>query len=58
MIAYAESPSSTFNALMDCSLLFDTINYKWSIVYVEGSQVIIYKQNCISFSEDSFCLSK
>ena len=43
---------------MDCSLLFDRKNFKWPIVYIERSQGIISKQNCISFSEDRFCLSK
>ena len=39
---------------MDSSFLFDTINLGWSIVYIEGPQVIIFKM-CITFSEDCFC---
>ena len=42
---------------MDYSFWFATLNLGWSIVYIEGSQVIIYKQFCISCSEDHFCLS-
>ena len=35
------SDQLTLHALMDSSLWFDTINYGWSIVYIEGSQVIL-----------------
>ena len=28
-------------ALMDSSFWFNTINFEWSIVYIEGSQVIV-----------------
>ena len=38
----------TFNALMECSIWFDTINLGWSIVYIEGLHVIISK-NCFFF---------
>ena len=31
------------NVLIDSSIQFDTINFGWSIVYIEGSQVIIAK---------------
>ena len=30
----------------------DTFKSEWSIVYIEGSQLIISKTNYISFSED------
>ena len=43
---------------MDSSFWFETINLGKSIVYIKGSQVIISKQNYISFSEDILCLSK
>ena len=29
----------------------------WSIVYIEGSQIIIFKKYCISFFEDQFVLA-
>ena len=35
-----------------------TIKSRWSIVYIEGSQVMIKSEYNISFSEDRFCLSK
>ena len=31
----------TLYILMDSSVWFDTINFRWSIIYIEGSQVII-----------------
>ena len=39
---------------------FYTISLGWSLVYIEGShsQGIIFKFNCMSFSEDCFCISK
>ena len=43
---------------IDFSIKFNTIKTGWSTVYIEGSQVIMSKHNCISFSEDCFCLSK
>ena len=33
----------TLNALMNSSFWFDTINLRWSIVYVKGSWAIILK---------------
>ena len=36
---------------------FDTVKSGWSIIYIEGSQVIILRKYCISFSENQFCLS-
>ena len=39
---------------MEFSIKFDTVKPGWSIVNIEGSQVIISK----NFSEDWFCLSK
>ena len=38
--------------------MFDTVKSGWFIIYIEGSEVIITKRYCISFSEDQFCLSK
>ena len=35
----------TLYALMDSSFWFDTINFGWSIIYTEGSQVIISQKN-------------
>ena len=43
---------------MEFPIKFDTVESGWSILYFEGSQAIISKQDCISFSEDRFCLSK
>ena len=43
---------------MEFSIKLHTIKSGWSIVYIEGSHVIIKKKNCISFSEDQFCFSK
>ena len=34
----------TLYAQMDSSFWFDAINLGWSIVYIEGSQVILYEQ--------------
>ena len=42
---------------MNSSFWFDTITLGWSFVCIEGSQVIIFKYNCISFSEDVFVLA-
>ena len=42
---------------MDSSLWFDKLNLEWSIVYYEGSQVIISQLNCIPFSEIVFVLA-
>ena len=38
---------------MEFSIKFDTVKSGWSIVYIEGSQVIS-KTDYISFSEDDF----
>ena len=43
---------------MEFPIKFDTVKSGWSIVYIEGSQVIISEKYCISFSEDWFCLGK
>ena len=43
---------------MDVSIKFVTVKSGWSIIYIEGSQVIISKKYCIHLSEDRFCLSK
>ena len=40
---------------MEFSIKFDTVRSVRSIVYIDGSQVII-SQISISFSEDRFCL--
>ena len=37
---------------MEFSIELHTIKSGWSIVYIEGSLVMISKQYCISFSED------
>ena len=37
------------------SIKLDIVKSRWSIVSIEGSQVIISKNICISFSEDRFC---
>ena len=40
---------------MEFSIQLHTIKAGWSIVYIEGSQVInLKKKNIISFSEDRF----
>ena len=44
-------------ALSDFSFWLGAINLGWSIVYIEGSQVIISNLICISFSDDSFVLA-
>ena len=31
----------TLYVLMDSSVSFDTLNFEWSFVYIEGSQVLI-----------------
>ena len=38
---------------MDISIKFDTVKSVWSIVYIEGSQVILSKIYCISFLANS-----
>ena len=43
---------------MEFSITLYTDTSGWSIVYIEGSQVIILKKCSTSFSEDQFCLSK
>ena len=43
---------------MEFPIKFDKVKLGWSILYIEGSQDIISKKYCISFSEDRFCLSK
>ena len=47
-LAHPDNFACTFNPI--CTNEFETINLGWSIVYIEGSQVIISKQNCISFA--------
>ena len=39
---------------MEFPIKFDTVKLGWSIVYIEGSQVIISQKYCINFSEDCF----
>ena len=49
----------TLYAQMDSSFWIETINFSlYTLMGEHWSQVIISKQNCISFSEDCFCLSK
>ena len=43
---------------MEFPTKFDTVKSGWSIICIEGSQVIILNKYCISFSEDKFFLSK
>ena len=50
-------PALTLCVPMDSPFVFYTIHLGWSIVYIEGSQVIISQKNCISFSEDWFVLA-
>ena len=42
---------------MEFSIKLHTIKSGWSIENIEGSQVIISKKYCISFSEDYFVLA-
>ena len=42
---------------MECSIKFDTVRSGWSIVYIEGSQVIISKKY-LSFLKINFVLAK
>ena len=44
----------TLCALMDSSFWFSAINLEWSIEYIEGSQVIISKENCAYCFLDCF----
>ena len=37
---------------MGFSIKFDSVKSGWSVVYIEGIQVIIFFKKCISFSED------
>ena len=41
---------------MEYSIKLHIIKSRYSIVYIEGSEVIISKKYCKSFSEDSFVL--
>ena len=43
---------------MEFSIKAIYINSGWSIVYFEGSQVIISQTYCISFFEYRYCLNK
>ena len=43
---------------MEYQIKFDTVKSVWSLVYIEGSQVIISKTCYISFSGDQFHLIK
>ena len=43
--------SLTLFVPIEFSIKFDTVKSGWSILYIEGSQVIISKKTCISFSE-------
>ena len=45
----------TLYILMCSSFWFDTANLGWSIIYIEGSQVVISKSNCFcSFLKITF----
>ena len=43
---------------MEFPIEFDTVKSGWSIVYIEGSQVIISPKKYMYFSEDWFCQSR
>ena len=43
---------------MEFSIKLHTVKPGWSIVKIEGSQVMISKKYCISFSKDQFCNTK
>ena len=43
---------------MEFSIKFGIVKSGWSIVYIEGSQVIITKKYCICFRENQFYISK
>ena len=59
MLDYVEySEVTTLLRPMDFSIEFDTGMSGWSIVYIEGLQVIIQKNIYFVFSEDQFCLDK
>ena len=42
---------------MEFSIKLHTIESGWSIVYIKRSQIIIFKNKCISFSDDRFSFS-
>ena len=42
---------------MDFLVKFDTVKSGWSNIYIEESEVIIYKRYSISFSDDQFFLA-
>ena len=42
---------------MKFSMKFDTVKSGWSIIYFEGSQVIIFKNIIFIFFEDDFVLA-
>ena len=41
---------------MEFTIMFDMVASGWSIIYTEGSQVIISRKYYISFSENRFAL--
>ena len=43
---------------MEFAMKLKTNKSGWSTVCIEGSQVIISKKYCNSFSDNQFCLSK
>ena len=54
---YSEYTLTLFRPI-EFSIKLHTIKSGWSIVYIEGSPIIISPNYYISFSEDRFCLSK
>ena len=42
---------------MEFSIKFDTVKSEWSIIYIEGSQVIIFKKYCIFSMKIDFSLA-
>ena len=51
-IAMCPCARLTFNVLMDSAFWLDNLNLDCSIIYIEGSQVILSKFKCKSFNED------
>ena len=51
------NPENFHPCPMNFSIKFDIVMSIWSIVHIDGSQAIISKTYCTSFSEDPFCLN-
>ena len=57
MIAKCTCAHLILNVLMDSAFWLDTLNLDCSIIYIEGSRVILSKYKCKSFNEDFFVLA-